>query len=446
MRIKTFRSRRLSMLQSSLAEHLYDQQEASTDDWDAAAHPKMRAVAAIGKHFEKLESGDPLPAPPETAAQSAKEENCAHLVVSLLFGGMRERFTAAAELSPFGHCDPGWLRTVGSYYRHVLLRKKIPYIAPHQPSDSVFETLPERCRIGIIGDWGTGTETAQKVLQRVQAYRQKDPQLPFIVLHLGDVYYSGSAREYERFVDRIRVCFPSEPVFTLSGNHDMYSGGAAYYRCVGSLNAAPNTQKTSFFCLRNRYWQFQAMDTGLHDSDPFDEGHDLTFLDPAEVTWQRQQLAAAGDRKIVMLSHHQPFSAFGPVGQGRHKEKLYVNRRLIGTIDGAGPDGMGENYLPKVAAWLFGHEHNTIVYEPYAGIQKARCLGSSAIPADATDGDPYHVVDPSIPWKQDVKLGVTGNFYNHGYAVMDLDGEHASISYYQYPVDNDKELLFKETL
>jgi hypothetical protein len=188
------------------------------------------------------------------------------------------------------------------------------------------------------------------------------------------------------------------------------------------------------------------MDSGLHDSDPFDEGHGLTYLDPAEVTWQRQQLASAGQRKVVLLSHHQPFSAFGHLGKDRQKKDVFVNRRLVGAIDGAGPDATGDNFLPKVAAWLFGHEHNTIVYEPYAGVQRARCVGSSAIPADAADGDPYCVADPSIPWKQDVKLSITGNLYNHGFAVMDIDGPKGEIAYYQYPAEKAGELLFKESL
>jgi hypothetical protein len=437
------------MLQSALAEHLYDKGEASSEKGDAAGHSKMQALAAVAKRFEKLRRGDPHPpAPTPTDAEShaAKSESCAHIVVELVFGGVRERINAAVELSPFGHCDPHWLATVTQYYKHLWFGGKIPYIPPAGASDSVFDTLPERCRLGIIGDWGTGTETAQKVLAQVQKYRAEVPDVPFIVLHLGDVYYSGSAKEYERFIARIRLGFPSEPIFTLSGNHDMYSGGAAYYKCIAALNAPPNTQKTSFFSLRNRYWQFQAMDTGLHDHDPFDEGSYLTFLDPAEVTWQRQQLSDAGQRKVVLLSHHQPFSAFGHLGKTRQKQDVFVNRHLIGTVDGAGPDAAGENFLPRVSLWLFGHEHNTIVYEPYAGAQRARCVGSSAIPADATDGDPYRVAEPGIPWKHEVKLSITGGFYNHGFAVMDLDGPKGSIAYYQYPAEGGNELLFKEEL
>jgi len=53
------------------------------------------------------------------------------------------------------------------------------------------------------------------------------------------------------------------PTFTLAGNHDMFCGGAPYYKLIDQLG-----QPASYFCLRNDNWQFLAMDTGLHDNNP----------------------------------------------------------------------------------------------------------------------------------------------------------------------------------
>ena len=449
MRVKTFRNRRLSLLQSALAEHLYSTGEASRSAWDAAGHEKMQAVAAVGKGFEELTPEEPLPTEKELfkgAGPGSPAEGCAHAVIDLLFGGFRERIRAVAVLSPFGNCDAGWLKVIASYYEYVWFGGKIPYVAAESASDSALDTLPERCQIGILGDWGTGTPTAQEVLQQLQKCRQSESDVPFVLLHLGDVYYSGTGLEFSQFKQGIRQCFATEPVFTLAGNHDMYSGGSAYYQCVRDLNdGTANAINTSFFCLRIRFCQFLAMDSGLHVRDPFEVSSSLTYLEPSEIKWHRQQLESAGNRKVVLLSHHQPFSAFSAVGKDQNNNEVYVNRGLLNAFNGKGLDPAGEDFLPNVAAWFFGHEHNTIFYQPFEGVKRARCMGSSAIPADTAECDPYKIVDPRIPW-MDKKLGITNGLYHHGYATIDLDGPSAHARYYQYPAKDGIELMYEEKL
>jgi Calcineurin-like phosphoesterase len=437
-RVQTFRNRRLSLLQSALQERLYRQDKASAQTWDASQHQDMQDLVKVANRVvvrsRQQSAATPLGAVDGVPA-TALAQNCASAVVHLIYGSTRERLGAIAELSPFGHCDAGWLRVIASYYLRLWFGGKIPYIHATSATDSVFDLPADRCRLGIIGDWGTGTKAAQDVLLRVQQFRREAPDVPFILLHVGDVYYSGTQAEYARFAAQIRACFPSEPVFNLSGNHDMYAGGGAYYRCIASLNPAPYTQKTSFFVLRNRFWQFQAMDTGLHDSDPFDVSSNLTYLEPSEVAWHRQVLAQRGDRKVVLLSHHQPFSAFSAVGQDTANNDVYSNQRLLGAF---------ENLLESVSAWFFGHEHNSVIYAPYAKVARGRCLGSSAIPADPQDGDPYKIVSADIPWNSQVKLSINDRLYAHGYAIMDLDGPQARVRYYQYPGGTGQELLFDE--
>lgn len=221
----------------------------------------------------------------------------------------------------------------------------------------------------------------------------------------------------------------------------MYSGGSPYYQAVATLNPGDNAQKTSFFCLRNSHWQFQAMDTGLHDRDPFEAAAHLTYLEPAEIDWHREQLRTAGDRKVVLLSHHQPFSAFEAVGKDANDKDIFVNHNLLAAFNGSASNPPGENYLPKIALWLFGHEHNTVIYEPNNEVQKARCAGSSAIPANIADGNPYKPLDTSIKWKDTKKLAITNGIYNHGYAIMDIDGSQGLIRYFQYPFPAGEEEL-----
>ena len=61
--------------------------------------------------------------------------------------------------------------------------------------------------------------------------------------------------------------------FHLPGNHDMYAGGQPYYDVIDMLG-----QPASYFCLQNDHWQFLAMDTSLHDSNPVTVA-DATFVD-----------------------------------------------------------------------------------------------------------------------------------------------------------------------
>jgi hypothetical protein len=448
VRVQTFRNRRLSMLQSALAERLYRQGKSSSEAWNAAGHQDMQNLVDAGNKVVMNPSQPPgaVSGQLDGVPAATVAENCSGAVVRLIFGSARERLSAIAELSPFGHCDAGWLRVIASYYRRLWFGGKIPYIPAASATDSVFDIPSGRCRIGIIGDWGTGTQRAQEVLVRVQQFRRDEPNIPFILIHVGDVYYSGSEPEFARFTSQIRACFPNELVFTLSGNHDMYAGGGAYYRCIASLNPAPHTQKTSFFALRNDSWQFQAMDTGLHDSDPIDVSSNLTYLEPSEIAWHRKQLAQRGTRKAVLLSHHQPFSAFSAVGQDASKHDVYVNQRLLSAFDGSGPDANGENLLQGISAWFFGHEHNSVIYKPYAGVSRARCVGSSAVPADPKDGDPYKALSADIPWDGQAQLSISDDLYTHGYAIMDLDGAAAQVRYYQYPAGKSGELLFQEEI
>jgi 3',5'-cyclic AMP phosphodiesterase CpdA len=106
---------------------------------------------------------------------------------------------------------------------------------------------------GIIADWGTGLDDARWLLSEVM---KKSPD---VLIHLGDIYYAGMADEVRsNFLNLIAAAAPNIPVFNLSGNHDMYSGGEPFYWLLGQLNATPALQryqqKASYFCLRSANW------------------------------------------------------------------------------------------------------------------------------------------------------------------------------------------------
>lgn len=474
--IPHFRSPLLSLWQSAVAEVLR-RNGAATED-DVLGHHVMRAATQSAADFHALASGDAVPAPAAVTARAAAPGASEPLARGLdpfavpghLMGNLENAVAAhltgvgddaracaglylrlALTVDPvararieqqildYGTCDPRWSEVIVEYLWNVRLRHQpVPYVPPQGPDDAVLDALPDRVTIGFLADWGTGTDSATALLQDLAARRT--PGVPFVLVHLGDIYYSGTRAEVDRFVAVCRgVLGPDVPVFSLAGNHDMYAGGQPYYDAIARLNAPPFTQRTSYFNLRNAHWQFQAMDTGLNDRDPFQVGRDTTFLDPREVAWHNQQLAAAGGRKVVLLSHHQPFSAFAAIAGGDE------NRALLGAFDGTSPYGDGTNYLPGVALWLWGHEHTTAFYEPYAGVRRGRCIGSGAIPVTVAS-NPYTVRSPGIRFDANAVLANDGTVYSHGYAVLEIDGPNGTVSYYQRPAGSGPSPMFVEAI
>ncbi len=303
-----------------------------------------------------------------------------------------------------GDCDPGWAEASLKYEEFLLSKGAIPYRVYQNMSDFVIDgKLPANARVAIVGDWGTGQDTAKTVLAQIA---RKNPD---VVIHMGDVYYSGTDFEMQNYFYNIwkaGLDLTKIATFTLSGNHDMFCGGAPYYKLIDQLG-----QPASYFCLRNDNWQFLAMDTGLHDSKP--EGTDPTYLEDTEVAWLTDKIQNRGNRRTVLLSHHQLFAA---------------NEAICGKSVNDHLNQQLSPLLPSVDMWLWGHEHNLVIYQKYLGVL-ARCIGHGAFPVSLTD-IPTTPMFPDVPMLP-LRLDDDGTFYRHGYTIMDLAGASATLSYYQ---------------
>jgi hypothetical protein len=82
-----------------------------------------------------------------------------------------------------------------------------------------------------------------------------------------------------------------------------------------------------------------------------------------EVAWFSRIMAQAGERKVVLFSHHQPFSLLDQQGPKlvQKLEKFLNDRRIF--------------------AWYWGHEHRCVLYDqhPKWGLF-GRCVGHGGFP------------------------------------------------------------------
>ena len=437
-KLEQFRDPELSLWQSAVDEVVAKRKAGSQvqglgepaavtrpDTSDAMIHAAISDAKAADEVREK---GVEPPAPPLQAPDAATLgvgetiAYCSNLARNWALAKFRGDHEAEEQygnqlFGKFTGCDPGWAETAIRYAEFLASRGKVPYRVHKKMEDFVIDgKLPEKARVAIVGDWGTGQADARQVLAQIA---RKNPQ---VVIHLGDIYYSATAFEVDAYFYKIWrsiLDLSKTQTYTLSGNHDMFSGGGPYYNLIDKLG-----QPASYFCLRNDHWQFLAMDTGLHDMKP--GGTDPTYLEDTEVQWLTDKVQNSGGRRTVLVSHHQLFAAFEDIC-GKP-----VNERLHGQL---------APLLPSVAVWFWGHEHNLVIYKKYLNVL-GRCVGHGAFPVGPKE-IPAKPVHPEVP-VDDIRLDQGDFFFNHGYAIMDLDGASATVSYYQN-TDEDN-ALFTETL
>ncbi len=324
-------------------------------------------------------------------------------------------------------CDAAWLSTLKEYHRYFGIsgdKAAIPYVRAAEVGPQVI-AIPSGATIGLLADWGTGAGPAQEVLIDISKHD------PTILLHLGDIYYSGTTEECRaNFLEPVEKLYRKgqpKPVYVIPGNHDMYCGGLGFYELIKQLNPEPIAQRGSFFCLRSEdeAWQILGMDTGFHDISPYAVSDALTRIEDDELAWHCDRVREFSG-KTILLSHHQPFSAFAQIGPASPKgEKTAANPHLMKAFESMAA-------LGKISAWFWGHEHTLSIYHPFRGIQRGRCIGHGAIPVSSTD-DVYSVVaglDDIPALIHGTRMGTGIKLWNHGYALLSIEGPICRAEYF----------------
>ncbi|MCI0669550.1 MAG: metallophosphoesterase [Myxococcaceae bacterium] len=392
-----------------------------------AGHPAM--TCTVGAAPEEVAAHGTSRAPDRPKGFDTCARLFVRLVLARFHGRVEEAELLQSELR-FLTCDPLWAETWLEYERTHLRHAERFYRRHTSLDDFILPELPEKATVALLADWGTGMPDAQALLEQVAAFR------PDVIVHLGDIYYSGTPHEVRaHFLTPFSRVFGTHPprVYSLAGNHDRYSGGEGYRQLLEALG-----QPASYFCLRNRFWQLLAVDTGFHDApNPRELAATLTRLEDSEVAWVLDKVRradeglppGAGRRGTVLLSHHQLFT-FAGVGHDARKRPLAVNPNLHAQLGPA---------LPDVALWLWGHEHNVLVFEPYAGLQRGRCIGAGAVPnlvnaqLNETRAGLLPPPGESRPPRRvpGTRLGNDGVVDNHAYAILTLEGPRLTARYYQ---------------
>lgn len=323
-------------------------------------------------------------------------------------------------------------KNVGSVFKK---RCKIPIADPDY--DGIFDISKDdeeaAVTIALLSDWATDTAEARLVAR--QAGKQD------YSIHLGDTYYIGNLPEIKAsFFPENKGTWPYGNLgsFAMLGNHEMYSGGSAYFNQLlskmGTFNAdgtLKKRQQLSYFCLQNKYWRIIALDTG-YDSLKLKviPNSNLDLSDEQKYWFENQVMINNDKRGIIILSHHQCYSAF----EGEFKKPMEYLSDLMKPF-------------PRNIIWLWGHEHWFSVYGrnqmDNGGNIFARCIGNSGMPVELdVDGGVKRPknVDPGPPENRNLVLydqrerlpRVDGNIRvgHNGYVIMTLTGPSLSLQYF----------------
>ena len=245
-----------------------------------------------------------------------------------------------------------WVEWAASFFTWVAAI--VPADPP--PPDPAAEAISNNFSVGVLGDFGTGLYGAPACQQSIQASKEDYS----LMLHLGDVYYSATPEEVEL---RFFQFWPDKaPVNrTMNGNHEMYTGGHTYFETM-----LPRfSQKAGYFAMQNDYWVLVALDTAYHQAFGGQEG----VLDDPQMGWLKTIVEGAGSRKVVLFSHHQPFTQLDNNKGGN----------LLGQMEKYG-------LADKIYAWYWGHEHRCLLYDPHPKYGfRGRCVGHAAFPESRPD-------------------------------------------------------------
>jgi hypothetical protein len=272
-------------------------------------------------------------------------------------------------------------------------------------------------RIALVSDFGTGLYTSRYIAKQL-LLAQYD-----YAIHLGDVYYSGREAEFaEYFRKELDPLLGFTRLFTMNGNHEMFSVAKPYFRYLDARRDHPSglqEQEGSYFCLRGDRVQIIAIDT-----DYFGPSR---FRDPSLLKWLEHHLEAGRAARLtnILLSGDEPYD-YGSSGTTKllgDLRSLVVGRSLVDL-------------------WFWGNTHYCALFEPTAALPFiGSCIGHG--------GFPYGTQRPSRPSAAPVAFLETGARFpawtrvrqdrgNNGFCEMTVQDDGGLVLRYIDWMKNDR--------
>ena len=260
----------------------------------------------------------------------------------------------------YQNLDPGWAEATAVWLEHLIVGKhafnNTPATIP----------IPDAVQIGMAGDWGTGDwRTAANPAPATDVRIHLAFLQPNLTIHLGDVYYAGTADQESHLLVNL---WPSGPLgaLALNSNHEMYPGGDAYFQQALGSPLFKLQQGCSFFALENENWVIVGLDSAYYSNEEglYEDGSLYPASGPqVQLDFLRAQ--AAKNKKVIVLTHHNALSLDG-----------LTPNNLWGQVMSAFPPESGPAY------WYWGHAHAGAVYVPQGPANNVlcRCNGHGALP------------------------------------------------------------------
>src|SRR5258707_193966 len=313
------------------------------ESMSAEPETDLAFIAHFREAIQALEREEKSPrvlSSPQNAMAAALQS---HIAGEALKFSRVEQGTAGALEAKFDTTDwSGWVKSFLTWWKGLHTH---PF--PRPSPDPLI--VKEGIRMAVLGDWGTGMYGAPVCSGSIE----NDTRGFQIVMHLGDVYYSGTDDEERNRCLSLWPKVAGARNFSLNSNHEMYTGGHGYFEVLLKDPRFAQFQVSSYFALENRYFVMICLDTAYAEHD---------IADP-QGAWLDQMFARADGRKVILFSHHQPFSLLDAQGP-----KLQV--KLAKFLSAR-----------KIFAWYWGHEHRCVVYDRHPAWNfYGRCVGHSGMP------------------------------------------------------------------
>jgi len=269
-------------------------------------------------------------------------------------------------IGPYEQLDYNWLQAP----INTLLTEHDYHKAPFGGGKpAVLRVADGKTVFALAGDWGTGGADAIAVRDAAITLA------PDYLIHLGDVYYTGTPKpaegrlywgegeEMAHLVDFWPGRMAPGRSFTMNSNHEMYTGGRGLFEDALTSDFFRHQNGKSYFLLQNAHWQIFGLDSA-YDSPDFLFMYGA--LNAEQEAFVRENLDPG--KRTILLTHHTPYDVTGRIEQVSSGISLLAQVR---AAFGGLPD-----------YWYFGHIHDGIVYAEKEGC-RMRCTGHASMPYGA---------------------------------------------------------------